>query len=114
MFSFSHVAGGLNLFFQEGRVIIKAKFQHLFIMSNIIHFIWYGLRYGFLGETEEEKLKNLRFIWALAGATTFCSLYEQSEDTVQVDHFGGMACNQKFLAILNAMDSLTDDKLAEL
>jgi hypothetical protein len=25
-----------------------------------------------------------------------------------------MACNQKFLAILNAMDSLTDDKLAEL
>ncbi|KAG1841107.1 hypothetical protein DFJ58DRAFT_732559 [Suillus subalutaceus] len=101
-------------FDQDGEVIIKAKFQHPFIMSNVIRFIWYGLRHEFLGETEEEKLKNLRFIWALAGAATFCSLDEQADDTVDVDRFRGKACNKKFLAILNAMDNLTDDELAEL
>jgi hypothetical protein len=105
---------GSTQFFQEGRVIIEAKFHHPFIMSNVICIIWYGLHYGFLGETEEEKLENLRFIWVLTGATTFCSLYKQSEDTVQVDCFGGMAYNRKFLAILNAIDSLMDDELAEL
>ncbi|KAG1852724.1 hypothetical protein F4604DRAFT_1805219, partial [Suillus subluteus] len=90
-------------FDQDGEVIIKAKFQHPFIMSNVIRFIWYGLRHEFLGETEEEKLKNLRFIWALAGVATFCSLDEQANDTVDVDRFGGKACNKKFLTILNAM-----------
>ncbi|KAG1778192.1 hypothetical protein EV702DRAFT_1044870 [Suillus placidus] len=101
-------------FDQDRRVEIKARFQNPFIMSNIIRFIWFGLRQDFLGETEEEQLQNLKYMWALAGAATFCSLDKQSEIKVQVDRFGGMACNRKFLAILSAMDDLTDDELEEL
>ncbi|KAG2346738.1 hypothetical protein BDR05DRAFT_997145 [Suillus weaverae] len=93
-------------FDQDGWVEIKARFQNLFIMSNIICFIWFGLRQEFLSETEEEQLQNLKYMWALAGTATFCSLDEQSENKVQVDRFGGMACNRKFLAILNLTRTL--------
>ncbi|KAG1882078.1 hypothetical protein F4604DRAFT_1744978 [Suillus subluteus] len=83
-------------FNQDGEVVIKAKFQHPFIMSNVIRFIWYGMCSEFLGKTEEEKLKNLKFIWALAGAATFCSLEEQAADTVNVDRFGGGHATRSF------------------
>ncbi|KAG1851602.1 hypothetical protein DFJ58DRAFT_728823 [Suillus subalutaceus] len=72
-------------FDQDGKVQIKAKFQNPFIMSSVIRFIWYGLRQEFLSETEEEKIEKLKVIWALASATTFCSLDEQSEDQVKID-----------------------------
>ncbi|KAG1781686.1 hypothetical protein EV702DRAFT_1245234 [Suillus placidus] len=74
-------------FDQDRRVEINARFQNPFIMSNVIHFIWFGLRQDFLGETEEEQLQNLKYMWALAGAAMFCSLDEQSENKVQVDRF---------------------------
>ncbi|KAG1885928.1 uncharacterized protein F5891DRAFT_1201295 [Suillus fuscotomentosus] len=54
-------------FNQDGRIEIKAKFQHPFIMSNVIRFVWFGLRQQFLGETEEEQLERLKYIWALSG-----------------------------------------------
>ncbi|KAG2102301.1 uncharacterized protein F5147DRAFT_776452 [Suillus discolor] len=69
--------------------------------------------YQFLGETEEEQLERLKYIWALSGAATFCSLDEQYKIHVQMDPFGGMSGNWKFLAIVKAMDDLTDDKKAE-
>ncbi|KAG1905856.1 uncharacterized protein F5891DRAFT_1182923 [Suillus fuscotomentosus] len=98
---------------KDGRIEIKAKFQHPFIMSNIIQFIWFSLCQQFLGKMEEEQLERLKYIWALSGAATFCSLDEQSEVPVQVDPFGGMSGNWKFLAIVKAMDDLMDDEKAE-
>lgn len=83
-------------------------------MSNVIRFIWSGSRQEFLGESEEQKLENLKIAWALAGAATFCGLDEQYEDVVKNDRFGGMVHNRKFLAILDAMSSLSGDELAEL
>jgi hypothetical protein len=52
-------------------------------------------------------------LWALAGASMFCSLEEQFEVLVRIDCFGGMLCNHKFLAILNEIKKLTGDKLVE-
>ncbi|KAG1867444.1 hypothetical protein C8R48DRAFT_771937 [Suillus tomentosus] len=76
-------------FDQNGRVKIKAKFQNFFIMANVIRFTWSHLHHEFLGETEEEQLKRLKVIWALAGAATFCGLDEQFEDELKVESFEG-------------------------
>jgi hypothetical protein len=82
-------------------------------MSNVIRFVWSGLRQEFLGESEEEQIENLKIAWALAGAATFCALDEQYEDVVKIDRFGGMVHNRKFLAILDAMSALSGDELAD-
>ncbi|KAG1898799.1 uncharacterized protein F5891DRAFT_1187514 [Suillus fuscotomentosus] len=100
-------------FDQNGRVEIKAKFQNFFIMANVICFTWSHLRHEFLGETEEEQLKCLKVIWALAGAATFCGLDEQFEDELKVESFGGMVVNRKFLSILAAINNLTGDERVE-
>ncbi|KAG1875321.1 hypothetical protein C8R48DRAFT_769325 [Suillus tomentosus] len=97
-------------FDQNGQVEIKAKFQNAFIMCNVIRFVWQGLHQEFLGETEEQQIENLKFMWALAGAATFCSLDEQFEVQVKVDSFGGMESNRKFLYILSAMNNLSGDE----
>jgi hypothetical protein len=55
----------------------------------------------------------LKVLWALAGASMFCSLEEQFEDQVRIDCFRGMLCNCKFLAILNKIKQLTGDELVE-
>ncbi|KAG1884817.1 uncharacterized protein F5891DRAFT_1202465 [Suillus fuscotomentosus] len=100
-------------FDQNGRVEIKAKFQNFFIMANVICFTWSHLRHEFLGETEEEQLKRLKVIWALAGAATFCGLDEQLEDELKVESFGGVVVNRKFLSILAAINNLTGDERVE-
>ncbi|KAG2032820.1 hypothetical protein BDR03DRAFT_985417 [Suillus americanus] len=105
---FSH-----NGMFNDGQVQIQAKFQNPFIMLNIIHFVWYGLRQAFLGKTEEQKIENLKIIWVLAGTATFCSLDEQSGNQVKIDYCGGVACNRKFLVILAAIRNLTGNELAD-
>ncbi|KAG1899579.1 uncharacterized protein F5891DRAFT_980840 [Suillus fuscotomentosus] len=100
-------------FDQNGRIEIKAKFQNFFIMANVICFTWSHLRHEFLGETEEEQLKHLKVIWALASAATFCGLDEQFEDELKVESFGGMVVNCKFLSILAAINNLTGDERVE-
>ncbi|KAG2112351.1 uncharacterized protein F5147DRAFT_771414 [Suillus discolor] len=97
-------------FDQNGQVKIKAKFQNMFIMCNIICFVWHRLHQEFLGKTEEQQIDNLKFMWALAGAATFCSLDEQYEVLVKMDGFGGMGSNRKFLYILSAMNNLSSDE----
>ncbi|KAG1901030.1 uncharacterized protein F5891DRAFT_1188145 [Suillus fuscotomentosus] len=62
---------------------------------------------------EEEQLKHLKVIWALAGAVTFCGLDEQFEDELKVESFGGMVVNHKFLSILAAINNLTGDERVE-
>lgn len=103
----------LTFFFQNGRVKIKVKFQNFFIMANVIHFTWSHLCHKFLSKTEEEQLKHLKVIWALAGAATFCSPDEQFEDELKVDSFGGMVVNRKFLSILATINNLTRDERVE-
>ncbi|KAG2047377.1 hypothetical protein BDR06DRAFT_1013940 [Suillus hirtellus] len=97
-------------FDQNRQVEIEAKFQNAFIMCNIICFVWQGLHQEFLSETEEQQIENLKFMWALAGAATFCSLDEQFEVQVKVDSFGGMRSNHKFLYILSVMNNLSGDE----
>ncbi|KAG1895946.1 uncharacterized protein F5891DRAFT_1193559 [Suillus fuscotomentosus] len=97
-------------FDQNGQVEIKAKFQNVFIMCNLIHFVWQGLHQDFLGETEEQQIKNLKFMWALFDAVTFCSLDKQFEVQVKVDSFGRMGSNHKFLYILSVMNNLSGDE----
>ncbi|KAG1800909.1 uncharacterized protein HD556DRAFT_1304892 [Suillus plorans] len=98
-----------GVFHAFDQVEIKAKFQNSFIMS-IIHFVWHGLHQEFLSKTEEQQIKNLKFMWVLAGAVTFGSLNEQFEVQVKVDGFGGMGSNRKFLYILSAMNNLSRDE----
>ncbi|KAG1784682.1 uncharacterized protein HD556DRAFT_1314857 [Suillus plorans] len=100
-------------FDQDGRIQIKAKFQNSFIMANVIRFVWFSLHQEFLSKTEEEQLERMKYIWALSSTATFCSLDEQYEIHVQMDPFGGMSGNRKFLAIVKAMDDLMDDEKAE-
>ncbi|KAG2744270.1 hypothetical protein P692DRAFT_20820995 [Suillus brevipes Sb2] len=76
-------------------------------MSNIIHFILFRLCQEFLGESEEEKMERLKIAWALAGVAMLCTLDEQYEDIVKIDHFGELVHNRKFLAILNALSALS-------
>ncbi|KAG2093733.1 uncharacterized protein F5147DRAFT_657355 [Suillus discolor] len=92
------------------QVEIKAKFQNTFIMTNVIYFVWHGMHQEFLGETEEQQIENLKFMWALASTATFCSLDGQYEVPVKVDNFGGMGSNRKFLYILSAMNNLSGDE----
>ncbi|KAG1840199.1 hypothetical protein DFJ58DRAFT_733008 [Suillus subalutaceus] len=100
-------------FDQNGQVDIKVKFQNPFVMSNTIRFVLFGSHQEFLGNMEEQQIKHLKVIWALAGAATFYSLDEQSDVHVKFDHFSGTAYSCKFDTILAVIRNLTGDKLAE-
>lgn len=79
-------------------------------MSNVIRFIWYWGQAAYLGPTPRKTLKH---VLAVASAATYCSLYEQGKDELDVDPFGGPTHEAKFNDIIRAMNNLTPVELAE-
>ncbi|KAG1731540.1 hypothetical protein EDB19DRAFT_2041743 [Suillus lakei] len=91
-------------FDEHNNMIVLAKFQNSFILGNAIRFIWYWGCASFLGES---PLKTIKYIVAVSGAATYCSLKEQGQDTLEVDAFGGKIFDKKFKDILHAFSALT-------
>ncbi|KIK32877.1 hypothetical protein CY34DRAFT_18745 [Suillus luteus UH-Slu-Lm8-n1] len=97
-------------FDKNNNLIVRARFQSCFVMSNVIHFIWYWGQAAYLGLTPRKTLKH---VLAVASAATYCSLYEQGKDELDVDPFGGPTHEAKFNNIIRAMNNLTPVELAE-
>ncbi|KAG2134159.1 uncharacterized protein EDB93DRAFT_1107365 [Suillus bovinus] len=100
-----------DFYFDENdNIIVITKFQNRFIMSNVIRFIWYWGYASFLGDS---PLKSIKYIMAVSGAATHCSLHEQGREGLNVDPFSGQFHQAKFEEILRAIDNLTPAEKAE-
>jgi hypothetical protein len=96
---------------QNDNIVVHAKFQNRFVMSNIIRFIWYWRFASFLGDS---PLETIKYILATAGAATHCSLHEQGREELHIEPFSGPTHRSKFNQILRAIDNLTPAEKAEL
>ncbi|KAG1742147.1 hypothetical protein EDB19DRAFT_1827799 [Suillus lakei] len=94
-----------DFYFDENDIIIvRARFQNLFVMANVIHFVWYWGNASFLNRSSLKAIKNVSCV---AGAATYCALYEQGRAQLDIEPFGGRAHNTKFKEIVHAVDGLT-------
>ncbi|KAG2751000.1 hypothetical protein P692DRAFT_20952608 [Suillus brevipes Sb2] len=91
---------------ENNNTIVRTRFQNAFVMANVIHFVWYWKNVSFL-DVSSSKLKAIKNVTCVAGAATYCALFEQGRTRLETEPFGGRAHNTKFKEILAAIDGLT-------
>ncbi|KAG1808428.1 uncharacterized protein BJ212DRAFT_1485077 [Suillus subaureus] len=98
-------------FNENNNIIVHTRFKSRFVTANVIRFIWYWSNTSFLNTSSLKTIKN---IIGIAGAATYCTLYEQGMAQLDIDLFGGKAHHDKFKEIVCAFDGLTGAEKTDL
>ncbi|KAG1817124.1 uncharacterized protein BJ212DRAFT_1480360 [Suillus subaureus] len=98
-------------FDENNNIFVRARFKSRFVMANVIRFIWYWSNASFL---DTSLLKTIKNVVGVAGAATYCALYEQGMAQLDIDPFGGKAHHDKFKEIVRAFNGLTGAEKTDL
>ncbi|KAG2116972.1 hypothetical protein DEU56DRAFT_919103 [Suillus clintonianus] len=91
---------------ENGNTVL-AKFENMFIMGIVTRFVWYWGRASFVTDSES-LIQRMKFIFAVAGAATNCTLLKQGTFNIFVNPFTGVFHERKFQEILAAFEALNE------